>query len=138
MPIARIDLLEGKSVEYRQTIADVVYEQQIKVLGVPADRFQVIHEHKPENLLIDPDYLGIKRSENCIFIQLWTLDAPTADQKTEFYTAVVNDLVDKLQVRPEDVFFSLDQTDSDDWSMGLGHNTYLNGIPKDRLDPDSV
>ena len=35
MPLARIDLVEGKSVEYRRTIADTVYDKMITELGVP-------------------------------------------------------------------------------------------------------
>ena len=46
MPLARIDLIEGKSAEYRRTIADVVYDKMIECLGVPEDRFQTISEHK--------------------------------------------------------------------------------------------
>ena len=42
MLLARIDLLEGKSAEYRRTIADVVYDKMIECLGVPEDRFQTI------------------------------------------------------------------------------------------------
>ena len=61
MPLARIDLIEGKSAEYRRTIADVVYDKMIECLGVPEDRFQTISEHKAENFLFDADYLGIIR-----------------------------------------------------------------------------
>jgi len=138
MPLARIDLVEGKSVAYRRTIADVVYDQMIKQLGVPADRFQVITEHKIENFFIDPDYLGIYRSENCIFIQLDFLDVPSPEQKAAFYKAVVDELHAKLHLRPEDVFFNLFTTAPAEWSMGNGIATYNNGIPKDRLDPNSV
>ena len=138
MPLARIDLLEGKSAQYRRTIADVVYEQMIACLGVPEDRFQVISEHEPENFLFDPDYLGYYRSENCIFIQLIFLDVASADQKAAFYKAVVDDLHSELHVRPEDVFFNLMTVDSADFSMGMGRATYVNGVPTDRLDPDSI
>ena len=118
MPLARIDLVEGKSVEYRRTIADVVYEQMIKRLGVPEDRFQVITEHKIENFLYDPDYLGILRSENCVFIQLSFLDVASEEQKESFYTAVADELHDKLKLRREDVFFNLFTVAHADWSMG--------------------
>ena len=37
-------------------------------------KFQVISEHDPEGLVIDPGYLGIKRSPDCILIQI-TLNA---------------------------------------------------------------
>jgi hypothetical protein len=138
MPLARIDLIEGKSAEYRRTIADVVYDKMIECLGVPEDRFQTISEHKAENFLFDADYLGIHRSENCIFIQLIFLDVATPEQKGAFYRAVVDDLQEKLRVRPEDVFFSLMTVQPADFSMGLGVATYVSGVPTDRLDPNSI
>lgn len=92
MPLARIDLIEGKSVEYRRTIADVVYDRMIECLGVPEDRFQTITEHKAENFFFDRDYLSLYRSENCIFIQLIFLDVASPEQKAAFYRAVVDQL----------------------------------------------
>ena len=110
----------------------------ITCLGVPEDRFQVISEHKPENFLFDADYLSYYRSENCIFIQLIFLDVASGDQKAAFYKAVVGELQDKLRVRPEDVFFNLMTVEPSDFSMGMGRATYINGVPVDRLDPDSI
>jgi 4-oxalocrotonate tautomerase len=138
MPLARIDLIEGKSVEYRRTIADVVYDKMIECLGVPEDRFQTITEHKAENFFFDPDYLSLYRSENCIFIQLIFLDVASPEQKAAFYKSVVDELEEKLQVRREDVFFNLMTVDPPDFSMGNGKATYINGVPADRLDPDSI
>ena len=52
MPFARIDLNKGKSAAYRATVADVVYEGIIGVLKAPdGDRFIVVNEHEPENLI---------------------------------------------------------------------------------------
>ena len=138
MPLARIDLIEGKSVEYRRTIADVVYDRMIDCLGVPEDRFQTITEHKAENFFFDRDYLSLYRSENCIFIQLIFLDVASPEQKAAFYQAVVDDLEEKIQVRREDVFFNLVTVDPPDFSMGNGVATYVNGVPTDRLDPRSI
>ena len=46
MPLVRIDLLEGKSREYRARIGEVVYQALLDALNVPKnDRFQVIKEH---------------------------------------------------------------------------------------------
>ena len=138
MPLARIDLIRGKSAQYRRTIADVVYDEMITCLGVPEDRFQTITEHDADNFFFDADYLGIHRSENCIFIQLIFLDVATPEQKAAFYEAVVDKLHAQLQVRREDVFFNLLTVEPADWSMGNGIATYVNGVPADRLDPNSV
>jgi hypothetical protein len=41
MPLARIDLAEGKAADYRRTIGEVVYDAQVEVLKAPKDdRFQ--------------------------------------------------------------------------------------------------
>lgn len=70
MPHSReLTSFEGKSAEYRRTIADVVYDKMIECLAVPEDRFQTITEHKAENFFFDADYLSLYRSENCILIQ---------------------------------------------------------------------
>ena len=43
MPIARVDLVQGKSADYRKAIGEVIYDAMIKTINVPKDdRFQVI------------------------------------------------------------------------------------------------
>jgi len=60
MPLARIDLAEGKAADYRRTIGEVVYDAQVEVLKAPKDdRFQVITEHPAQDFIFDPSYLGI-------------------------------------------------------------------------------
>ena len=35
MPIARIDLIEGQSADYRETLGEVLYDAMIDILKVP-------------------------------------------------------------------------------------------------------
>ncbi len=71
MPLVRVDLLHGKPAEYRQTAGEVVYEAMLSALNVPKDdHFQILTEHDPGDLVISPDYVGIHRTDNCIFIQV--------------------------------------------------------------------
>src|SRR5215510_14123715 len=82
MPFVRIDLPRGKSPEYRRTLGDVVYEAMIQTINVPAnDRFQVITEHPPEELIIDRTYLGIERSADCVLVQIFLNEGRTTDLK---------------------------------------------------------
>src|ERR1700730_19256311 len=37
MPLARIDLAEGKTADYRRAIGEVVYDAQVEVLKAPKD-----------------------------------------------------------------------------------------------------
>lgn len=51
MPLVRIDLLEGKTPEYRAQIGQIVYWAMLDVLNVPKDdRFQIIIEHPQTGL----------------------------------------------------------------------------------------
>src|SRR6266446_10286344 len=57
MPLVRIDLIQGKSSDYKAAIGEVIYEAMLAILNVPRnDRFQVITEHPAEGFLFDPTY----------------------------------------------------------------------------------
>jgi len=125
MPFARIDLREGRSDEYRHTIGDVVYDAMINTLGVPdGDRFQVINEHRAQNFIFDPAYLGIHRSDDCVFIQVTLLAGRTVEKKSAFYKAVADGLHERLGMRREDVVINLVENTRENWSFGNGEAQY--------------
>ncbi|BBX40959.1 tautomerase family protein [Mycobacterium simiae] len=125
MPFARIDLVEGQSDEYRQTIGDVVYNAMVDTLGVPeGDRFQVISEHRAQNFIFDPHYLGISRSNDCVFIQVTLLAGRTVDKKSAFYKAIADGLHERLGMRREDIVINLVENTKDNWSFGNGEAQY--------------
>ncbi|HVX30843.1 MAG TPA: tautomerase family protein, partial [Nitrolancea sp.] len=115
----------GKSAEYRRTVGDVVYEAMVETLKAPKDdRFQVIAEHPAENFVVDPGYLGIERSSDCVIIQLTLNEGRTLDQKRAFYKAVADGLNRRLGLRLEDVFISLVEVRKENWSFGNGEAQY--------------
>ena len=121
MPFARIDLIQGQTAEFRQTVGDVVYQAMVGILKAPeGDRFQVVNEHAPENFVYDPEFLGIRRTPGCIFIQLTLVGGRSLEQKRSFYKQVVDQLHDRLGVRREDVVIGLVPVEREDWSFGNG------------------
>jgi 4-oxalocrotonate tautomerase len=125
MPLVRIDLVEGKPVEYRRGIGDVVYQAMIDVLKVPKDdRFQVIAEHPQSSLIADENYLGIKRTRDCVFIQITLNAGRSVEQKKSFYQAVAKELHHRLGLRSEDVFINLVEVPKENWSFGNGEAQY--------------
>jgi 4-oxalocrotonate tautomerase len=125
MPFARIDLHEGKSVEYRRSVSDVVYESMLHTLKAPKDdRFQVMAQHTHGSVIADPGYLGIQRSDDCIFIQLFLLAGRTVEQKKSFYAAVADGLHARVGIRREDVFIGLVEVPKENWSFGNGEAQY--------------
>jgi 4-oxalocrotonate tautomerase len=125
MPLARIDLPQGKSADYRKAVGEVVYDAMIKTINVPKDdRFQVITEHPAEGLIFDPTYLGIQRTADCILIQITLNEGRTLDMKRAFYKAIADGLHDRLKLRREDVIISLIEVKKENWSFGNGEATY--------------
>ena len=125
MPLARIDIVRGKSADYKRTIADVVYEAMLDTLKAPPnDRFQVITEHAPEDHNADESYLGIRRTKDCVFIQLTLNVGRTVEQKKGFYKAVADGLHERLGLRREDVLINLVEVAKESWSFGNGVAQY--------------
>jgi len=90
--------------DYVRTVAGVVYEAMVATLNAPKDdRFQVISEHTPETLRIDPTYLGVKRSAEAMIIQLTLNEGRTVEAKKAFYQAVADALHERVGLRREDV-----------------------------------
>ncbi len=127
MPLVRIDLLEGKTEEYRAQIGEIVHQAMVDCLNVPKDdRFQVITGHSKKGLQFDPGYLGIRRSDDCIFLQITLNSGRTTEMKQRFYRAVAEGLHLQLKLRREDVLISLVEVEKVDWSFGNGEAQYAN------------
>ncbi len=88
MPLVRIAFRTGKSAQYRQAVADEVHRALVEVASVPElDRFQVLTEHAPADLIYDPTYLGVNRTDDIVMIQI-TLNQRTQAVKVGLYKAI--------------------------------------------------
>lgn len=128
MPLVRIDLAAGKPPEYRRSVGEVVYDAMVATLNVPPnDRFQLITEHAPGDFVIDPTYLGIDRSPDCLVIQVTLNEGRTVEAKRAFYKALADGLHARLALRREDVFVNLVEVRKENWSFGNGEAQYAGG-----------
>jgi 4-oxalocrotonate tautomerase len=125
MPLARIDLPTGKGADYHRAVGETVYEAMVAVLNVPKDdHFQVIAEHASADLVIDPSYLGIRRTPDAIVIQVTLNEGRTVEMKKAFYRAVADRLSERVGLRPEDVLVNLVEVKKENWSFGNGQAQY--------------
>jgi phenylpyruvate tautomerase PptA (4-oxalocrotonate tautomerase family) len=121
MPFARIDLAKGKTAEYRAAVAEVVYQGIVGVLKAPdGDRFVVVSEHEPANLIYDPNFLGMKRSPDFLLIQVTSTVGNNKDSKLAFFRYIADELKSKLSIRPDDIMVNMVFVDRSDWSFGRG------------------
>jgi phenylpyruvate tautomerase PptA (4-oxalocrotonate tautomerase family) len=126
MPLVEISLIRGKSRKYIRAIADGVHRALRETYNVPRDdRFQLIREYEPEDVIYDTKYLGVQRSDDIVFVHIFAGKWRDAATKKAFYRRVVELLAAKPGLRPEDVQIILTPNERDDWSFGNGVASYV-------------
>lgn len=125
MPLVRISLVKGKPAGHARAIGDAVHEALVETINVPPrDRFQLITEHEPGDLIYDPCFLGIDRSPDIVIVQITISAGRTLEQKRSLYRRIARRLAERAQVRPEDVWINLVEVPRENWSFGNGMASY--------------
>lgn len=128
MPLVRIELLHGRTVEQRRRIGDAVHRALVETVGVPErDRFQLITERSAHDLVYDREYLGIKRTDGIVIIQITLSTGRTPTQKRALFKRIADNLAE-LDIRREDVWINLVEVAKENWSFGLGLASYANEV----------
>jgi phenylpyruvate tautomerase PptA (4-oxalocrotonate tautomerase family) len=125
MPLVRISLREGTSLEYRKAIADGVHQAMIDAIAIPPkDRFQVITEYKAGDFIYDVDYLDLKRSDKIVFVQITLSTGRKPGQKRALFKRMAELLAKSPGLRPEDLLINLVEVSWENWSFGNGEAQY--------------
>lgn len=113
MPLVRIDMVKGKSPEYKKTVLDVVHEGLIDAFGIEDwDRFQRIVEI-PEEDFERPE----GKTEDFMIIELTLFPGRTKEQKKAAISKIMADLNNKLNIAPTDVFILINEPPLENWGM---------------------
>jgi len=126
MPLVRIDLRAGKSAEYRKALGDGVHRALIEALAIPPDdHFQMITEHPSEGLIYDPQYLGMRRSDNVVFVQITLSAGRKPQQKRKLFKRMAEILAESPGLKPQDLVINLVEVVWENWSFGNGEAQYM-------------
>jgi hypothetical protein len=93
--MSRISLLKGKSPDYLRALSDGLHAAMVEAFNVPpTDRFQVIHQHEPNELIFDRDYEteGGPRSDDFVLIAITAGKPRGTEVKQAFYRRLVERL----------------------------------------------
>ena len=95
MPLVRISLREGKTGEYKKAIADGIHQAMVEAIDAPVqDRFQIVTEHPPGNLIYDPAYLGIQRTDDIVIVQITLSTGRKLAQKRKLFRRITEILAE--------------------------------------------
>lgn len=78
------------------------------------DRFQVIHQHEPGELVFDRHYMGGPRSDDFVLFCITAGKLRSTAVKQAFYKKLVQLLAEAPGIRPE-------TTQTDEWSFSAGN-----------------
>src|SRR5580698_5170840 len=126
MPLTRVSLRRGKPAAYRKAILEGLYQAMRETFNVPeGDRFMILTEHDEDDFAYDVNYLGIKRSDDLVIIQLTISNTRPRAQKQKLYGRIVERLTENPGLRAEDIFINLVEVLPENWSFGDGVAQYV-------------
>lgn len=127
MPLLRFDLIRGRDPENLRKLLDTAHGAMVEAFQVPErDRYQIVHQHAADEMLIEDTGLGFTRSSNMVVISIVS-KARTPEQKQRLYALLAHRLEAECGISPEDVMVSIVENGEADWSFGLGEAQFLTG-----------
>lgn len=127
MPLLSFHLVEGRSPEELRELLDAAHGAMLDAFQVPPrDRYQVVHEHREDHLVIEDTGLDIPRTRNRVLLQVTTRPR-TREMKETFYRLLCERLKSRCGIEPSDVVVALVSSGDEDWSFGQGRAQFLTG-----------
>ena len=121
MPFVTIDLLRGKSADYLAALSEGVHDALVEGLDMLAeDRFQIIHQHEPEEMVFNRNFRGGPRSDDLIVVTITDGLQRDDDKKKAFYRALVRNVNANPGIKPADVFVKMHVTPPINFSFADG------------------
>ena len=121
MPFVRISLTRGRPAELKRAVSEAIHRALMDVFGIPeSDRFQVIEEVDPDNLIFPPAYMGIHHSADLIYIQIFAKEGRTVAMKRDLYRRAVGLIATTTSQSTDDLVIMLTELKAENWSFGRG------------------
>lgn len=130
MPFVRIDAL-GADGDRLDALGRAVHEALAETIGIPPnDRFQVLVGHDGVNSTLRyGDYLGVRRDDGIVFVAITMRTGRTPSQKQALYRRIGELAHVYAGTEPRNVFVTVTENGSPDWSLGHGLAQYAETRP---------
>ena len=115
-PLVKIEILEGRSNEYKKAILDGVHEALVEALKIPdSDRFQRIYQLKKEDFEVPPD-----RTDQATIIEIKMLPGRSLEAKKNLYQHIIRNLENNPGINGHDVVIILLEPPLSNWGVRGG------------------
>lgn len=126
MPLVRVSLLKGRTKEDKQALAQQLYEAMRETIGIPEnDKFILLDEREEDTFFVDRTFMDVQRSDQVLMIEITLRHGRSVEVKQQLYATIAARLHSAIGQRKEDVFVTLRENESVDWSFGNGVAQYV-------------
>lgn len=120
MPLTKISAPRHLATTQVRALAAAVQEGLVKTCNVPPnDLFQLISRFDSDEMILDPHFGGVNRSQDACVVEVVFLLGRTDDQKRALFRHVAEQAV-HAGFRADDIMMALIENSRMDWSLGLG------------------
>ncbi|WP_433020389.1 tautomerase family protein [Kribbella sp. CA-294648] len=128
MPFVRIDVMNSATTpDQLDALGRAVRDAMVETIGIPPDDwFQVLtgHDGTTSTLRYD-DYFGIPRDDGIVLIAITMRAGRTSEQKQALYRRTAELAQEYAGTEPRNVFITVTENHSIDWSLGHGLAQYV-------------
>jgi phenylpyruvate tautomerase PptA (4-oxalocrotonate tautomerase family) len=126
MPFVRISVDSSTTPKQREAVAQAVYEAMRATIGIPeGDKFILVTPRGEAELFVDPDFMGVKRTNKYILVRILLKVGRTPEQKQALYARIAEGVHQAAGVASDDVMVILTENANPDWSFGKGLAQFL-------------
>jgi 4-oxalocrotonate tautomerase family enzyme len=113
MPLVKIEILKGKSPEYKKAIMDGVHNALVDALKIPDyDRVQRLYELERENFEISSN-----KTENFTLIELTIFKGRSNEAKKNLYQKIAENLEKNPGIMRNDIIVVINEPPMENWGL---------------------
>ena len=114
MPLVRIEMKKGKSLEYKKNVLDCIHEGLMETIGIEDwDRFQRIIEIDPDDFETAPG-----KTEAFMIIEITMFPGRSKEQKKALIEQITGKLCERLSIEATDIFIVINEPPTENWGLG--------------------
>jgi hypothetical protein len=114
-------MIRGKSESYIRALGEGLHRALVAEYDVPEhDRFQIVHQHEPGELIFDWDYLVGPRTDDFALVAITAGRPRTTDMRRAFFRRAAEELQRDPGLDPKNLMIVINTTHPEEWSFGDG------------------
>ncbi len=116
MPLVRITIRSGKSINYKKALLDGIHESLVQAFKIPEhDRYQILHE-------LDAEHFEAPqvKTENITMIEITAFKGRSSETKKDLYRAIVENLAKNPGIKGDDIMIIVHEPPLENWGIRGG------------------